>query len=51
METPSVQAQMKNVGADLVGPDRRSSGYLQSFVESEIEKWAGPIKASGLHAD
>jgi tripartite-type tricarboxylate transporter receptor subunit TctC len=51
MDTPSLQAQMKKVGADLVGPDRRSPGYLQMFVESEIEKWAGPIKASGLHAD
>jgi tripartite-type tricarboxylate transporter receptor subunit TctC len=51
METPSVQAQMKKVGADLVPSDRRSPAYLQKFVESEIEKWAGPIKASGLRAD
>ena len=51
MEMPALQAQMKKVGADLVALDRRSSSYLQSFVESEIEKWAGPIKASGLHAD
>jgi tripartite-type tricarboxylate transporter receptor subunit TctC len=51
METPSLQGQMKNVGADLVAPERRSSAYLQMFVESEIEKWAAPIKASGLHAD
>ena len=51
METPSVQAQMKKVGADLVAPDRRSPAYLQRFVETEIEKWAGPIKASGLRAD
>jgi tripartite-type tricarboxylate transporter receptor subunit TctC len=51
METPAVQAQMKKVGADLVAPDRRSPAYLQKFVETEIEKWAGPIKASGLRAD
>jgi tripartite-type tricarboxylate transporter receptor subunit TctC len=51
METPSVQAQMKKVGADLVPSERRSPAYLQKFVESEIEKWAGPIKASGLRAD
>ena len=51
METPSVQAQMKKVGADLVAPERRSPAYLQRFVETEIEKWAGPIKASGLRAD
>jgi tripartite-type tricarboxylate transporter receptor subunit TctC len=51
METPSVQAQMKKVGADLVAPERRSPAHLQRFVETEIEKWAGPIKASGLRAD
>ena len=51
METEALQAQMKKVGADLVAPERRSSTYLQTFVESEIEKWAGPIKASGLSAD
>jgi len=51
MDTPSVQAQMKKVGADLVAPERRSPAYLQRFVETEIEKWAGPIKASGLRAD
>jgi tripartite-type tricarboxylate transporter receptor subunit TctC len=51
METPSVQAQMKKVGADLVASERRSPAYLQKFVATEIEKWAGPIKASGLRAD
>jgi len=51
METPALQAQMKKVGADLVAPERRSPAYLKSFVASEIEKWAGPIKASGLRAD
>jgi hypothetical protein len=25
--------------------------YLGKFVASEIEKWAGPIKASGASAD
>jgi tripartite-type tricarboxylate transporter receptor subunit TctC len=51
METPSVQARMKDIGADTIAPERRSSDYLQKFVESEIEKWAAPIKASGISAD
>jgi tripartite-type tricarboxylate transporter receptor subunit TctC len=51
METPALQAQMQKIGADLVAPDRRSPAYLKSFVASEIEKWAGPIKANGLRAD
>jgi tripartite-type tricarboxylate transporter receptor subunit TctC len=51
METPSVQARMKEIGADLISPGRRSPDYLQKFVESEIEKWAVPIKASGISLD
>jgi tripartite-type tricarboxylate transporter receptor subunit TctC len=47
LDTPVVQARMKDYGAELVGPERRSPEYLQKFVESEIEKWAIPIKASG----
>jgi tripartite-type tricarboxylate transporter receptor subunit TctC len=51
MNTPSVQERMNQIGADLVAPERRSSEYLGKLVESEIEKWAGPIKASGVTAD
>jgi tripartite-type tricarboxylate transporter receptor subunit TctC len=51
MNTPAVQARMKQIGADLAPPERRSSEYLGKLVESEIEKWAGPIKASGVTAD
>jgi len=35
----------------VVAPERRSPEYLQEFVESEIEKWAGPIRASGVSTD
>jgi tripartite-type tricarboxylate transporter receptor subunit TctC len=47
MNTPAVQLRMQEIGADLVAPERRSADYLREFVESEIEKWAAPIKASG----
>ena len=39
---------MKEIGVDPVAPDRRSPEYLATFVEAEIAKWAGPVKASGL---
>ena len=48
METPAVQERLKENGTTVVAPDRRSTEYLQKFVESEIEKWAAPIKAAGL---
>jgi tripartite-type tricarboxylate transporter receptor subunit TctC len=48
METPLVQERLDRAGATVPTPDRRSPEYLQTFVESEIAKWAGPIKAAGL---
>jgi tripartite-type tricarboxylate transporter receptor subunit TctC len=51
MTVPSVQERMTEIGAELVAPERRSPEYLQTFVASQIEKWAGPIKASGVSMD
>ena len=48
METPYVRERLKDLGATVVGPERRSGDYLRSFVESEIKKWTGPVKAAGL---
>ncbi|HEY1804427.1 MAG TPA: tripartite tricarboxylate transporter substrate-binding protein [Terracidiphilus sp.] len=48
LETPAVQARFKQVGAEIVAPDRRSPQYLQKFVESEIRKWAIVIKAADI---
>ena len=36
---------------DVSMPERRSPDYLARFVDSEIEKWAVPIKASGLSVE
>ena len=46
--TPAVVARLKENGADVVAPERRSPEYLQTFVVSEIAKWAAVIKAAGL---
>lgn len=51
METPSVQQQVKNAGGAIVASERRSPEYLRKFVESEIARWAGAIKASGVSVD
>ncbi len=51
MDTPSVREQLQGLGAVIVGPERRSPEYLQRFVQDEIEKWAGPIRASGAIVD
>ncbi len=48
METPSVRARLADIGATVVAPARRSPEYLRKFVESEIAKWAVPIKAANI---
>src|SRR3979411_1218823 len=35
MNTPAIAARMQDIGAELVGPERRSGDYLARFVASE----------------
>src|SRR5262249_11889871 len=46
--TRAVQARLREIGAGVAAPERSSPAYLQTFVESEIKKWAEPIKAANL---
>ena len=51
IDSPAVQARLKEIGVTVVAPERRSPDYLQKFLAGEIERWAGPIKASGVSLD
>jgi tripartite-type tricarboxylate transporter receptor subunit TctC len=51
MDSPAVKHRLHDLGVTLVAPERRTPDYLQKFVESEIGKWAGPIKAAGISMD
>src|SRR6185437_9830942 len=44
---PEVRERLLAMGAEVAPPERMTPQYLGTFVKSEIEKWAGPIKASG----
>jgi hypothetical protein len=39
---------LEKAGAQVVTDDRATPQYLGEFIRSEIEKWAAPIKASGV---
>jgi hypothetical protein len=43
-----VRDYLAKLGVSVVPPERRSPEYLAQFVRSEIEKWAGPIRAAGI---
>jgi tripartite-type tricarboxylate transporter receptor subunit TctC len=48
LEKSDVQAVLRETGVTVVARDRRSPEYLSHFVASEVDKWRGPIKASGI---
>jgi tripartite-type tricarboxylate transporter receptor subunit TctC len=51
LNTPSTQDRLRNAGVTVVAPDRRSSGYLKTFVAHEIAQWAAIINAAGITLD
>ena len=51
LHTPAVRTRILELGSVVVSDDRTSPQYLAGFIKSEIDKWAGPIKASGVSID
>jgi len=51
IKTPEVRNRLTTLGAQVASDDRATPQYLAGFVKSETEKWAGPIKASGVTVD
>jgi tripartite-type tricarboxylate transporter receptor subunit TctC len=51
LATPAVQERLKQIGGDVIAPERRSPEYLAQFLVDEIKKWEAPIKASGMQLE
>lgn len=51
INTPAVRERLQGMGAQVVTNDRATPEYLAKFVPAEIQKWAAPIKASGVTVD
>ena len=51
VDLPLVRERFASVGVTVAAPERRSPEYLAKFLPSELAKWAGPIRASGVSAD
>ena len=47
VDTPAVRDRYRSIGVTIPAKERRTPEYLAKFVSSEMERWAGPIKASG----
>jgi tripartite-type tricarboxylate transporter receptor subunit TctC len=51
LDTPSVRNRFASIGEEVTPHERRGPEYLARFVVSEIERWSGPIRASGATMD
>ena len=51
LDNPQLRARLDAVGLIAAAPERRSPEYLGKFINAEVEKWAKPVKASGLQMD
>jgi tripartite-type tricarboxylate transporter receptor subunit TctC len=48
LDGPVASERYKRLGNTVASPPQRSPEYLGQFIRSEIDKWAGPIRASGV---
>ncbi len=51
LESQLVRDRFKQLGVVIPAPERRTTDYFRKFVGSEIDRWAVPIKASGVQID
>jgi tripartite-type tricarboxylate transporter receptor subunit TctC len=51
LDLPWVRERLEGLGLNVPAPERRTPEYLAQLVASELEKWAAPVKASGIGAD
>jgi tripartite-type tricarboxylate transporter receptor subunit TctC len=51
MKTPALREKLESAGLIFVSDDRTTPDYLAKFVQSEIAKWAVPIKAGNISVD
>jgi tripartite-type tricarboxylate transporter receptor subunit TctC len=48
LKTPLTVDRLKRAGVTAIKPELRTPAYLQTFVGTEVDKWAAMIKASGI---
>ena len=51
INTPAVKDKLAGLGAEIATGDQTTPEYLGKLVKSETEKWAVPIKASGVSVE
>ena len=48
LASPAVEEKLRNVGAAVVAPERRTPAYLKKYIPEEIASWGKIIKEAGI---
>ena len=51
INTPAVKDKLAGLGAEVATGNQTTPDYLAKLVKDETEKWAVPIKASGVSVE
>jgi tripartite-type tricarboxylate transporter receptor subunit TctC len=51
INTPAVKEKLAGLGAEVASGNETTPAYLGKLVKDETEKWAVPIKASGVSVE
>jgi hypothetical protein len=51
MSIPATHESLEKLGATVAPPEHMTPEHLRSLVRSELQKWAAPIKASGVSVE
>lgn len=51
LDSAAVKGPLAQFGNTVAPPSQRTPEYLAQYIRSEIDKWAEPIKASGISLD
>ncbi len=51
LDSPEVGNRLSQLGNTIASPPQRTPEYLATFIHTEISKWAGPIRTSGVALD
>jgi tripartite-type tricarboxylate transporter receptor subunit TctC len=51
MHAPTAKNRLSSLSAEIVSDQQVTTAYLAKLVKDETEKWAKPIKSSGVSVD
>jgi putative tricarboxylic transport membrane protein len=51
LDDPAVRGRLEALGLEIAAPERRTPGYLATFVPEEVARWGKVVHAAGISAD